>query len=1047
MGEKLQLIGPDNWGTVMCYLDSLLFAMFARLNSFEPILCQPTDEVNHNHNHNHSHKHFEDKKLLIVLLRLYVSLLRSGKLITTDITHLLCKVLARVGFKEAMSYQQQDAASAFIFLTEQLDMPLLTLKVDIQHGGKEEQEDDHKTVKERLIYVPIPEADKGAEDEPILLEECLEEYFSNAVSVMRHIERRKTLDSLMRLQKDSSNLPTPPPFDRNTTSNSIKTVTRPRWRTDSLNPDVQYYDSSKTGSLSSKTIPESDDYDKPFDSVVETVENEDIESGSITPTSEIPDYIDDLGTVIVQDSVDLMNSSDISHNPASAPPPYTPSGFLARSDSMTKDQTLVTTTSRGRSSTIFSTNNEVLLPAWMFLQLLPFYTDLDPEISSAQYFASRRPVLVICLKRYNWTANGTSVRNGRRVIIPSVIDLPHFVADDDQDDEPALYGNFRLILESAVCHRGKSINSGHFVSMIANRDLGDNDNTEWLLFDDMKNNKDKVKKVDFNWINTKETPYMLFYRMVDNISSKTTTTTVTVAPDQESMGDHDGPISEADTTPPRTPVYGTDTNPNISDERFSSKSSFTYISDLDNDTDYELSSANSLSVAEYMQKSKQLGTDIIIKDASPRYHTEMELPLLHNEISTESHITTADTLAEPSSAPKKAKDKMKFINKFRDKLNDQVPSNSISVLNSSYIDIRDKYFWLIKTREDGEILVETENIGDKTDISYTTPLINDEYLIDTEPTMVEEPATPMVEKRSSNSSLRHLQAPLVITKQESNSTAHPNLKVEVDANEKQDQYIQKHTKQGVVETDSEPTITFIVDNNPADSSEKTDSLDKRDSFWKRGRSLRRPGKKRPKSMADLVHRSRSQVDSRSRDRDTPISSSPHSNSNPITITTTAPTVSDDITPAHKHELSINSQSPHEYHLLHPNTTPIHPQLSSDSAKSSASASAISTSSTEREKLKDFKRLSFSPRRSSSLSFRFKGNKNANGKGKESENDQKEVRDYRSALRESFTGQHNRHSKGLGSKSGDLSVSSSINFPDEKVTRRAKKYRDEKCIIA
>lgn len=66
-----KLLGAENRQSVTCYLDALLFAMFARLDCFEPIL----------------HKSFEDEHLrkLVIMLRLWVNMLRSGKLITKDL--------------------------------------------------------------------------------------------------------------------------------------------------------------------------------------------------------------------------------------------------------------------------------------------------------------------------------------------------------------------------------------------------------------------------------------------------------------------------------------------------------------------------------------------------------------------------------------------------------------------------------------------------------------------------------------------------------------------------------------------------------------------------------------------------------------------------------------------------------------------------------------------------------------------------------------------------------------------------------------------------
>lgn len=67
----VHMLGAENRGAVTCYLDALLFAMFARLGSFEPILYTQFDD--------------EPRRRLSTLIRLWVNMLRSGKLIQTDI--------------------------------------------------------------------------------------------------------------------------------------------------------------------------------------------------------------------------------------------------------------------------------------------------------------------------------------------------------------------------------------------------------------------------------------------------------------------------------------------------------------------------------------------------------------------------------------------------------------------------------------------------------------------------------------------------------------------------------------------------------------------------------------------------------------------------------------------------------------------------------------------------------------------------------------------------------------------------------------------------
>jgi hypothetical protein len=67
----VEMVGAENRGNVTCYLDSLLFAMFAKMDAFECVLKNnfPPEDSRHK---------------LVNLLRIWVNMLRSGKLIRTD---------------------------------------------------------------------------------------------------------------------------------------------------------------------------------------------------------------------------------------------------------------------------------------------------------------------------------------------------------------------------------------------------------------------------------------------------------------------------------------------------------------------------------------------------------------------------------------------------------------------------------------------------------------------------------------------------------------------------------------------------------------------------------------------------------------------------------------------------------------------------------------------------------------------------------------------------------------------------------------------------
>ena len=65
--------------------------------------------------------------------------------------------------------------------------------MDIYHTGREDKEDDHKFVNERLLEVAVPEQ-QG--DHIICLEDCLETYFNNRIEVKRYLQRQNTIASI-----------------------------------------------------------------------------------------------------------------------------------------------------------------------------------------------------------------------------------------------------------------------------------------------------------------------------------------------------------------------------------------------------------------------------------------------------------------------------------------------------------------------------------------------------------------------------------------------------------------------------------------------------------------------------------------------------------------------------------------------------------------------------------------------------------------------------------------------------------------------------------
>lgn len=587
-GSFLALRGAVNYGGVSCYLNSLLVAMFSRMDNFEPLLYK---------------KRYEDKatEQFATWVRLFVNLLRNGERVTDDIVEALMATAVAAGWTEGSSpISQQDAAEFFVFLTEKLKMPLLALKVDIAHAGKEVEEYDHKLIREQLLYLPIP----GTEaDPPILLEECLEVYFSNAINVSRHLSLPSISGSVQFSPSSSISKSGPrhSSYDSHAQqqaqnarhrSYSIMSLTSPSFRKSrqsveetSLLPPMPST-SHSGGSFASPAAPGAPSLQR-----------------SQTHQQAAPHFNSDEGFDPLDESDPAVLStpepnsrpgSEQPPNHATEPqteespdPPSTPQvGSLPSYHQLFgfNEDKQAEARVRDMKKSIWTSNNEVMLPAWMFLQLMPFYADIspnrDPGLENleadevANHFKQTRPVLGLCLKRYLFDEHGAPQRNNRTVVIPEEINMPSFVADDS--DQKQAFGCFKLVLESAVFHRGNTIHSGHYLALLSedvvrNRKHSshssssldgpwsptsvknpasnfESDNVplpgdatalnpaslntharfaasstslpsippgkKWYLFDDVQSGGERIKEVDFATAFASETPYMLFYRMV-----------------------------------------------------------------------------------------------------------------------------------------------------------------------------------------------------------------------------------------------------------------------------------------------------------------------------------------------------------------------------------------------------------------------------------------------------------------------------------------------------------------------------------------------------
>lgn len=480
--SEINMLGAENREMVTCYIDSLLFAMFGRLSSFEPILCTSFDD--------------EPRRRLSTLIRLWVNMLRDGKLIKKDITQHIQDALAASGWKDAARLEQQDVSEAFCFITEKLELPLLTLKVDIYHNGGADT-DDHRFVQERLLSVGVPE--EGPTDRPIRLEDCLESYFNNRIEVKRYLERTNTISSVKSGHSYSD--------EKMGSSQHVEvTIKDLPWST----PDTP----TSTNSPSTPVSP----------------------GGSRGRAVSIVRRVGEEGRETTDSDASTIHAPRRVSNPQ---------------------------------------RKEILMPAWQFFNLIPWYTksaqSTEDNAGITTHLSQTSPVLGICLKRYGWKENGESYRKNTFIDIPLDIRLPHFIDDTFIPENRPQMANFKLSLQSVICHRGNSLQSGHYISFIRGTmpiPDGDSQSTRrlsntsrpphyseerWIKFDDLA--EPRVSYVDIEKAMKDEMPYLLFYQV-----QPTTNTSTFDAPESEPPSYADSAAQSttdvnAENQPPKTQGY------------------------------------------------------------------------------------------------------------------------------------------------------------------------------------------------------------------------------------------------------------------------------------------------------------------------------------------------------------------------------------------------------------------------------------------------------------------------------------------------------------
>ncbi|KAJ2472966.1 hypothetical protein GGI02_001212 [Coemansia sp. RSA 2322] len=104
--------------------------------------------------------------------------------------------------------------------------------------------------------------------------------------------------------------------------------------------------------------------------------------------------------------------------------------------------------------------------AWSVLSVYPFYTpqseanDSNSARVAAEYPASAPLIVPMLLKRYRVDPQGAVIRIRRQVVAPVVVDTTDIFGLGGSSSE-----QYRLVLRSAVCHKGQSASSGHYISI------------------------------------------------------------------------------------------------------------------------------------------------------------------------------------------------------------------------------------------------------------------------------------------------------------------------------------------------------------------------------------------------------------------------------------------------------------------------------------------------------------------------------------------------------------------------------------------------------
>ncbi|KAJ4856151.1 ubiquitin carboxyl-terminal hydrolase domain-containing protein [Trichoderma breve] len=504
---SVQMVGAENRSAVTCYIDSLLFAMFSKLDAFECMLKTdfPEDDPRHR---------------LVILLRIWVNMLRTGKLIRTDLTKLIQDSMAECGWPEARLLEQQDASEAFAFFTEKLELPLLSLQVDLFHQGKFDK-DDHKIVYERLLNLAVP----SDSDEDGTLNSPSQLLIPNQIQLIRDGESTAAPAAMTLSPVEMS--PSKPLPDVPLETNKEEKVEEEKLEEEDKEMTADEKVDEKKAE--EKKVDEEEGKDK--------VEEEKDEvrvpsSEQVNGTSQNSTLGETSQSTVVADQSGASSSRmTVRHRSTSVIQRVMldDRGRPASSENIRKRLSL-------KGSTVIKA---VTIPAWQFFRLIPWHavsnsTEPRNNVEVAMNL-DQRPVVGICLKRYAMTETGLPKRHNTYIDIPESMRLPHFMLADGphiEEETNGLATEYKLVLQSIVCHRGDSLQSGHYISFarVAPKLLTDNrrhdfdpppdyEEAQWVRFDDLDIGRRVTFVDDIKESLKVEMPYLLFYQIVPMVDA------------------------------------------------------------------------------------------------------------------------------------------------------------------------------------------------------------------------------------------------------------------------------------------------------------------------------------------------------------------------------------------------------------------------------------------------------------------------------------------------------------------------------------------------